>query len=306
MAFDKSALTAEVSQHAKELAIKAIAGAKTAQLLIDNGAVTTGVKGSARINKMNASSVFASGAGCQTRTASGDIVLANVDVVATKLKDAQNICPQTLYDTYFASMIGAGQDPEGEALDNAFVMKIMENRAALIAAKNEILLWQGDTTATGDNTKKWFDGILKQLASGTVSLTTAVGSYKSQMQAAFLGMPVAVRTQDDFRIFMGNDTYAQYQLELDNANRFNPAAPFSLVGTQGKIEVVPGLDGTGKVVFGRISDLHLGVDLVGDEDTASLKYSVETEQFYQDFHWSVGVKVVYADQMGVITMKALA
>jgi hypothetical protein len=300
MAFDVTNAETVVSQHAKELATKAVAGAKTAKLLIDNKSVTPGVKGSAKINKMNAGTSFQSGASCG-RTASGSVTLTDKSVTVTPIKDIQDICPKALYDTYYANLIGAGQDPEGEDLDSTFINGIMDFRASKIAEQVEIMLWQGDTAATTDNTLKWIDGFLKQItaASDEIALTPGTGTMISQLQAAYKGMPVKVRKQSDFRLFIGEDAYDAYLIELDAANKFRETSAFTLTGTTAQLEVTPGLNGTNKVVAARISDLHLGIDGIGDEDKATLKYSMETEQWYADFHFAVGVTPVFTDQIGI-------
>jgi hypothetical protein len=306
MAIDTSALEAVIKQSSRKLATKAVSGAKTAKLLMDNKAVTPGVKGTARINKMDADVNFQSGAGCGTRTALGGVTLTEKNISVTPIKDIQNICMDALYDTYYASLIAEGQDPEGENSPNAFINEAMDYRALKVAAQVEKLLWQGDKTLTGSNNLKFIDGFLVQIAAASdeIAITPTGSTVTAKLQSVYKAMPVEVRKADDFRIFISEELYDSYLIELDTANKFREATAFTLTGTSAKLEVTPGLNGTGKVVATKIDDLHLGVDGMSDADKVILKYSMETEQMYADFHFAVGVAVINTNQIGIASIAA--
>lgn len=297
--FDKSALEAVVSQTSKKLAIKAVAGAATAKLLIDSANVTFGVKGQLRVNKLSNSVHFQSGAVCGARSAIGDVVLSDKLISIAPIKDVQNICVPALYNTYYASMISQGADPANENIDATFINQIMEDRAANIAAAVEVLLWQGDTAGAGNLV--FIDGLIKTIAAASDenNVTLVAGTYISQLQALYKACPVAVRKSDDFRIFLSETAYDQYLIELDTANKFRTESQDTLTGTSAKFAVTPGLNGTTKVYGMRISDMQLGMDGLADESKVSLKYSMETEQFYSDFFFAVGVAPIWTSEISV-------
>lgn len=306
MAFDKTALEAVASQHSTELATKAVSGAKTAALLIANKAVQAGVKGSAAISKMDADVTFQSNATCGARNPLGSVTLSNKRIYVTPIKDEQNICPKTLYDTYFAELIGKGQSPEGEDLDAAFIKSIMDFRAKKLANEVEKLIWQGDTAGSGNLAQ--IDGLIKQIGAATdeISLgTTGVlqgADVVAKLQDAYNGMPIEVRKADDFRIFIGEDTYDSYVQAMAAKNIYKATDDTSLFGTTAKFEVVPGLNATNKVVAARISDLQLGMDGTDDADKVDFRFSNETNQWYMDFHFAVGVSAVYTNQIGIASL----
>jgi hypothetical protein len=304
MAFDISALEQVVMQSSRELATKAVSQAVTAKLLINNKAVTPGVKGKARINKMDADVSFQDGSGCSARNPTGNTVLTEAYVTVQPIKDTQNFCPQSLYDTYYATLIAQGQDPATENVDAAFISQVMDYRALKVASQVENLLWQGDTALTGANNLKYIDGLLKQItaASDKVAITITGATTIAKLQSAYSQMPIAVRKQDDFRIFIGQDTYDAYLIELDGLNKFRVESQMTLTGTSAQFEIIPGLNGTNKIVLARISDFHLGVDGMSDADKAILKYSMETEQWYVDFHFAVGIALVNSSEIGVASV----
>jgi hypothetical protein len=169
MAFDKSALTTYVvpDNIAKELSIKAVNSAKTAKLLVSNGSVIAGVKGTARINKLDSDVAFQDGANCSARVASGSTVLTDADFPVKRIKDIQNFCAAALDNTYYSMMLAKGQSPEGETIDASLMNEIMNLRALKVASGIESLLWNGDTALTGNSTLKWFDGFRKQIKAGS-------------------------------------------------------------------------------------------------------------------------------------------
>lgn len=286
----------------QEMATKAVVNSKTAKLLIDNKAVQTGVKGSAAILKMDADVNLQDGSGC-ARNPLGSALLSDKKIVVTPLKDEQNFCPKTVYNSYFVEAIAKGQSPDSETFIPDFVKSIMEYRAAKINLAVENLLWQGNTALT--TSLKWIDGIIKQVKAGTYITLTATGStIVEKLQAAYLSMPVEVRSQEDFRIFIGEDIYAQYLIALANKNIYKPTDDFTLFGTIAKLFPTPGLNASNEIIAARISNFHLGLDGDSETDYADLKLSVETNQWYQDFHFAVGVAVVYTEEVGYVDMDA--
>lgn len=300
MSFNPQSLETYVQDASREIATKAVTEAKTASLLISAGAVTAGVKGSALILTMEADTQFQDGSACG-RSPLGGVTLGDIKVAVAPIKDEQDFCNKTLYNSWFSQMLAKGQNPETETLDASFAQSIMDNRAAKIAEGNEKLLWQGDTALTGANNMKYIDGILKQV-SGNTELVETGSDIVAKLQSLYKQYNVTVRKQADFRIFIGEDMYDDYLIALSNANKFKEGAVGTLEGTTAKFEVVPGLNGTGKVVASRISNFHLGIDGTDDSHKAELRYSMETKKWYQDFHWAIGVKVIYADQVYVATI----
>lgn len=287
----------------KEMAIKAVAESKTAKLLIENKAVQTGVKGSAAILKMDADVNLQDGSTC-ARNPLGNTNVTDKKIVVTPLKDEQNFCPKTVYNSYFSEFITSGQNPETEDFTPDFIKAAMDFRASKINLAVENLIWNGDTALTGSNPLKYVDGIVKQTLAGSyVNLSSVTGAtIVEKLQNIYLGMPAEVRTKDDFRIFIGEDLYGEYLVALANKNIFKPIEDMTLFGTTAKLFPTAGLNTDKKVIATRISNLQLGLDGEGEMDYADLKFSTETNQWYFDFHFAVGVSVIYPEQVGYVDL----
>lgn len=298
MALNTAGLSEYVELHSKEIAAKAVGDAETAALLIANGDVQTNVKGKAPILKMDADATFQDGSSCG-RSASGDVTLSDAQIEVAPLKDIQNMCPKSLYNTYYAYALKAGQDPESEGWDAGFADYVMKLRSSKINESVEKLIWQGDKT-DGTGNMQYIDGILIQatVANGATDISNSGSDIVAKLQQAFLKMPVAISSKDDFRIFIGKDMYNSYKLALANKNIYQPVDDFTLFGTAAKLQPVSGLNGTNKVVMSRLSNLQLGIDGSDETDNASFKYSQETTNWYMDFYFSVGVKVIYVSETG--------
>lgn len=297
MAFNVSGLADYVDLHSKEIAAKAVADAPTAALLISSGDVQVGVKGKTAVLKLDADVTFQDGASCG-RTASGDTTLSEAILEVNPIKDIQNICSKSLYNTHYAWALKTGQDPEQEGWDASFAQYIMDLRSSKLKFEVEKLIWQGDKSGSGN--LQYIDGILKQatVALGAVDISTDETTIVEQLQDSFSKMPIRISSKDDFRIFIGQDMYNRYKLALANKNIYQPTDDFTLFGTSAKIQPVSGLNDTNKVIMTRISNLQLGLDGSDETDKAVLRYSQETENWYMDFHFAVGIAVVYPQEAG--------
>jgi len=290
MGFDTTGLSEYVQNNSTAIATKAVASAKTAKMLIDSKNFQAGVKGSAAVKKMSQDIAFTDASSCG-RTANGSTKLSAAKIVVAPIAENSNICPATLWNTYFADMISKGQNPE-ETLITEFASAITDDRAVAIAAGVENLLWNGDTDSSDANLDK-IDGIVKQMAASTGSTLTATGSdIIAKLQNIYSQIPVAIRKSADFKMFLGEDDYDSYLIALANNNIFKPTDDFTLYGTTAKLEPVSGLNESGDVYAMRLSNLQLGMDGEADSTKASMEYSNETKQWYLDFAFAVGVTVV--------------
>jgi hypothetical protein len=294
MSFDMTGASAYVELHSTEFAMKATSGAKTASILYAAGAVQSGVKGSSPVLTMDADVVLQDGSTC-SRNAAGDVRLADVMLTVKPLKDQQNLCPKALTNTYFVFGVKKGTSPENGFMDE-FVNQIMTRRAEKLNGWVEQLLWKGDTALVGANNLKWIDGILKQIAAVVPIVGTGTTVWQ-KLQTTYMQVPIDIRRQEDFRIFIGEDDYELYIMEMANRNLFINPDNKRLHGTLAIIEPVPGLNGTHTAVFTRLSNLRMGIDGDNETDKAELKYSIETNQWYQDFWFTLGVKVIFLDEI---------
>lgn len=301
MALDVTGASAYVETNSRKMAAKVIATAQTAALLMASGNVQTGVKGSTPVLKIDADVVLQDGSTCG-RTGAGDVRLSDVMITVKPLKDLQNYCSRTLYNTRFSWALRTGSDPEEEGWAPEFINEITDMRSAKIAAWVEKMLWQGDTTLTGSNNLKFIDGIIKQMATGGLTITGTGTTYWEKLQTSVVKMPIDVRSQDDFVIFVGQDVEAAYGMEMANRNLYKEGAVNYLHGTNYKMIAVAGLNGTNKAWYGRLGNLQLGLDGDKDIDKAKLTYDINSELWYLDFHFAIGIKVIFTDEAALVTI----
>ncbi len=278
-------------QNGQGYAMKSISEAPTAKALIASRNVQFGVKGTAAILKMNSDISLQDASSC-SRTAAGTTNLSNKNLVVKPIASYENLCPKTLWNTFFAESLAQGQSPE-ESFLPVFADVLMTEKAMQIAEENEALLWQGDTSLTGSTNLKRIDGVVKQVTAST-SVTGA--TIIAKLQNFFLASDATVRNQSDFVIAIGQDVYDEYLVALATANIYKPTEDFKLFGTTAKLHVTSGLNGTRTAVGIRLSNMQLGMDGQSDADNAVIRYSIETTNWYVDFMYALGIAVVWADE----------
>lgn len=291
MAFNITNL-GEYIKNGQGYAIKSIAEAPTAKVLIDTRNVQFGVKGKAAVLKLNSDVTLADGSVC-SRTVSGAMNLSNRELEVVPVASYENLCPKTLWNTFYSESIRQGQLPE-ETFLPAFADAMMNERALKIAEVNESLLWRGDTTLTGTTNLKWINGIVKQVTGTTTSATGS--TMVEKLQNFYLACDATVRAQSDFVIAVSQQIYDEYLVALAGKNIYKPTDDRTLFGTTAKLHVTSGLNGTRTVVGLRLSNMQLGMDGQSDADTAQMRYSVETTNWYMDFVYGLGIVVVWPDE----------
>lgn len=300
MAFDVTGLSQHVKNDSLKLATRAVAEAKTAQALIASGNYQSGVKGFAAILKLDTSLNFQSGASCG-RTAIGDITLSDKKLEVVPLKDVKNFCPKAFYNTYLGIALAKGQDPAGETVSGEVVDQITDKRVKDVAKGVEELLWKGDKSITGTTSNlRFVDGIRKQAvsASGSTLFVTSGTTTIQKLTSLYAAVPPEISEHEDFRIYIGEDLYKQYLIDI--AMEKIPVPPKDdtiLYGGTAKLFPTSGLNGS-KAAYAMLeSNLQLGMDGDSETEKFDLKFSMETEQWYQDVHFAVGISVVLPEEV---------
>jgi hypothetical protein len=300
MAFDITGLGTYI-QNGQGYAIKSIAEAPTAKLLIESGNVQYGVKGTAAILKINSDIVFVDGSTC-ARTVSGSIALSNKNLVVKPIASYENMCPKTLWNTFYNESVKQGQLPE-ETFLPVFADTIMNERALKIAQENEKMIWRGNIASGSGNLAK-MDGIVVQVTATTTSATGT--TMVNKLQNFFLACDSVVRNQPDFVIAVPLVIYNEYLVALANQNIYKAVDDMTLFGTTARLHPTVGLDATRTVVGLRLSNLQLGMDGQSDADTAQMRYSTETTNWYVDFVFGLGIAVVFTDSAEAIKQVTVA
>lgn len=285
MALNLTGLSDYVRQNSTDLVVKSIMTADTIEFLKSEGTVLVGIKGSEDIPMLDSDINIQDGSDCG-RTPLGSTSFTKATITVKPLKDEQDFCPKAYEKKWMVEYLTQGQT----YTELLFANEIMALRASKIAEANEKLVWQGDTASANANLNK-FDGFIKK-APVTVALPSGA-TLIEQLQKALLTVDVAVKSQSDFAIFLSKNDLELINIELSNKNIYKETDNQKLFGTNVRLVAVNGLNGTDKFYFGRSRSFVIGTDLLGEEDSAEMTYSVETKKIYMDFHYALGVQVIY-------------
>lgn len=297
MAFDVTAMADYLKQDL-EIATKPVMGSKTIKMLLANKSVQFG-KGKVAVTRMNQAVTFTSGTGCGFID-DAPLVLSQREIEFKRIKNSFPMCYDDLYNTVLAEALSQGQNEE--TLSPAIYNKVAENRAAIISAEFEKALWQGNDSITGSTSNlRFFDGYLTIATAEGTSLTTGGADVIAKLQSFVSQIPIVVRSQDDFRVFIGEDTAAALALVLYNKNMFAPGSAEVVPGTLAKIEVIPGISGTGKVFASQIGNLRAIIDKDGDETKVNFLYVEKDQLGYIRFAFGGGTQIVFPDQTYIST-----
>lgn len=313
MSLNVGSLVSYVIENENLLVIKSIFGARTADLIREEGNVLTGVKFAEQINILDSDAIFQNGDGC-TRVSSGTTSLTQRKVTVGAVAVVEDICVKTLRTTYMSKKLTKGSDENTIPFEKEYT----DLKSTTVAKQVEIALWQGDT-ASGNANLSRFDGLIKQIDTAAVSvnanptgITVGTGIVAANVKAIvdnmWLLLPADVKGQDGIRIFCGWDDFGTYLAAYRDQNLFNFSANGSEVkatngevvipGTNYKLTAVHGLDGTHRLFSIRMSNIWEGTDI---EDEESTNWSIMEDQF-KDFlrykvQFKMGVNVAFPNEI---------
>lgn len=292
--FVVSSLPDYVEQNRPLLRSTSVIGARTAQLFTRQ----SGVKGSAAINLLNTAITFGNGAACGWNEA-GATTLTQRTIVTGQVKVNMAICEKTLIGKWAEKEVEIIADPKALPFEEDVTASIVEG----IQEALENALWQGDTTSSTDNLK-YFDGMVKILsnASGVISETIASGSsYIDAVRQVLMAIP-GKAIKDDTVIFCAPSFLRGYEQALVAANlyHFEPGRDMddiTIPGSKVKLVAVAGLEGTKKLVGGRLSNFFYGYDVEDAPESFDLWYSKDNREFRLAVEFNAGVQVAFPDEV---------
>jgi hypothetical protein len=317
MALSLGSLSDYTKQLIKPLLTSAVIGARTQELIMDNGIVITGAKGPTAIPLMDTDSFFQTDA-CGYNP-SGTTTFTQRTVNVGKIMISETICPKNFETKFTAEALKAGSTYTD--FGNAdFLAAYLDKKNARIAAQLETAIWQGDT-ASGDGNLNKFDGLIKLIdagspvdanVSGFTGVATITTITQSNVVAATEGIykaiPAAVMAKGDVKIMVGYDWYRLLILAYRALNLFayNPqdvnAQSFILPATNIEIIPVNGLNGTGDAYALSVGNLVMAVDLEAEEQNYRLWYSEDNDEIRSKVAFKIGVNVAFTNE--VVKFKA--
>lgn len=319
MAFSLGGLTAYVKENADQLLVKSIFGDKTVELINSEGTMMSGVKYKEKINLLAVDAIFQDGTGC-TRTASGTTTVTQREISVGSIAIVEDLCVDNLNSYYLNQSLKPGYSNQ---LPSAFEAKYTDAKADKIAAQLETAVWQGDDDSLNENLNK-FDGYLKiideagtsipantaaLISGGAISSGTGitVSNVKAVVNAMWMAQPADIQGYDDIRIFCGWDVFYKFINAFTDQNLFNFAPTGSEVsiengtvmipGTNYKLTAVHGLDGTNRLISGRMYNFVAATDMLNEEE----RWDLIPDQFndYLRFiaRFKFGVQIAFPDQI---------
>lgn len=295
MAINVEALSNYVEQKRLPLIAKSFLTGKTVDLVM----LETGIRQDTALNLISASVEFGDGSKCGWDETEG-VALSQRLLKPVFLKVNQAFCDKDLLKKWasYEVRLAAGR----EVLP--FEDKFMEEIAKAISEQIETLIWQGDSENAGGDIEP--DGFLKLLGAvgaGTISATWSNGtSAYNKIKTVYNKIPANIVDKEDTVIFVGEDTYRSYIQDLVAANlyHFDPDykdGEYRLPGTSIRVIAVNGLNGTDKIVAGRLSNFFYGVSAEDDKDTFDFWYSKDNREFRLAVYFAMAAQVAYPNEV---------
>ena len=292
MAINVTALNNYVEEKRLPLIAKSFLRGKTIDLI----QIETGVLQDTALNLVSASVKFGDGASCGWNPTDG-VALSQRLLKPTFLKINQAFCDKDLLKKWASYEVKLAAGREQLPFEESFMNEI----ANAINESIEKLVWQGDSS--NDNEPDGFLKILETGGSGVVSTTWSAGtSAYNKIKAVYNKIPANIIDKDDTVIFVGEETYREFIQDLVAANlyHFSPdykAGEYMVPGTSVRVIAVNGLNSTGKVVAGRLSNFYYGVGEPDDKDTFDFWYSKDNREFRLAAYFAIAVQVAYPNEI---------
>lgn len=292
MAINVSALNNYVEEKRLPLIAKSFLRGKTIDLI----QIETGVLQDTALNLVSAQVEFGDGASCGWDATEG-VALSQRLLKPTFLKVNQVFCDKNLLKKWasYEVKLAAGRE------QLPFEEKFMEEIANAISESIEKLVWQGDSS--NDNEPDGFLKILETGGSGVVSATWSAGTTAyNKIKTVYNAIPANIIDKEDTVIFVGEETYREFIQDLVAANlyHFSPdykAGEYMVPGTSIRVIAVNGLNSTGKVVAGRLSNFFYGVGAEDDKDTFDFWYSQDNREFRLAVYFAMAVQIAYPNEI---------
>ena len=311
MSFSVGTLAAYTKENEQLLVSSSVLGSKTASLIKDQGNVMVGVKSAETINIMDTDAIFQDGSSCGFN-ASGLTSFTQRTVTVGKIKVNEALCLKDLEAKYLQKAL-----PAGSGYDSMVYSEEYSNRkASKIALQLENTIWRGTTASVDVNLNK-FDGITTLITAAGASVVNANSvAYHGVVETSitdtnvvsifddiYKAIPAQVVDKDDIAIFCGMDTFRTYTVKLKSSNLYHyqfdgkANSEFYLPGTNVKVIAVQGLNGSGKIVAMRISNLFIGTDLLNEEERFEIFYAKEADQVRFVAEFKMGVNFAFPDEI---------
>lgn len=308
MSLNVAGLTTYVDQERMALIRKFVLEGRSTRFLT----IQPDIKSAASINVLS-SELVAQAGGCGF-TNEGETILSQEPLSVCPLKVNESICLDTLEQYYTQYMMNPGSYNTEIPFEQTYVLDKIANISSLV----DTLIWQGDTSVTGQT--GLCDGFIKlaettysgSVVNGNTSSATAITANNiiDLVDDMVSAVPANIINMDDLYLYCGYDTYRLYARALRNANLFHytgaedQGEDFSQIvpGTNVRILAVKGLNGTNKMFLSTKSNLYFGTDMLNDYENFELWYSQDFQEVRMAAKWKQGVGMAFPDYTVYFTL----
>lgn len=308
MSLNVAGLTAYVDQTKMELIRKFVLEGRSASFLT----IQPDIKSSASINILS-SQLVAQAGGCGF-TNEGTTILSQQPLTVCPLKVNESICLDTLEQYYTQYMMNPGSYNTQIPFEQTYVLDKIANISSLI----DTLIWQGDTSLTGQT--GLCDGYITlaettysgSVINGNTSSATAITANNiiSLIDDMSASINVNIINMDDLYLYVGYDTYRTYQIALRNANLFHyngqqdQGENFSqlIPGQNIRVIALKGLNNTNKMFLSTKSNMYYGVDMLNDYENFELFFSQDFQEVRMVAKWKMGVNAAFWDMVSYFSL----
>ena len=288
--FNLSSLATYTDEVGGELIRRAILEGETAKII----KVQPGIKGSQAINLLD-STLYVQEGSCGW-TSSGQTTYTQRDITVCQYKVNESLCPADLNNYWVGQLLTPGSTPT----EVPFEAQISELKVAQISQYVENLMWQAssaDTCFSGfieliDN----LTGSVITVSSSTLTSTNALAQVDLLVEA----IPDDIVNRTDLVVFMSHSNYRKYLINYRTANyyHYNPESSYEDFktfhpATNILVHPVGGLNGSNKLVLMPAGYAVMGVDLLSDQDTLKMFYSVDFDEVRLRSNFKIGVQLAW-------------
>ena len=301
MAYDVSNLSAYTDETSDVYLYQTIAEGTTTGLIPN---VQTGIKSADKIKIVNTTGVWQAGGSCGF-TASGSSTFSDRTLTVGKIKINLEWCEKTLESKYTQAQMKAGSTYEALTFEKEFVGQLTNNDKANV----ENVVWNGNTSS-GDAYLARFDGFRKiiKAASGTLQTSTSGSTAWSSANSRTVMQSFAAKvsaslpqflSDSDVVCFIGTAEYTDLKLKYiaDNLYHITGEENLKVEGTNIPLVPVQGLSGKQEIYLMKKSNMYLGVDLEGEEDSFKIWYSMDDDVIRYKKEFKMGVQVAFPSEI---------
>lgn len=287
-------LTSYVNDHASDLLVKSMLGAKDTKYF----QLMTGVKAPTHLQIMDVDVEFQPLSCGWSESGSTELSQRLLDPKALMIRQA--FCASKLVNTWASTEIAitAGREnlPFEEKWTNAIVSSVNDQLSKMV--------FQGQSGQTAE-----FEGLISILENDAATVTGATASgataYETLKAAAKL-IPVTVKNPvimcsiPFYREFM-QDLVAAGGTGLYHYDPANGENGFYLPGTDIKVIGMAGLVGADNyVIAADLNNIYFGVSADGDEDAFDLFFEPSEREFRLCINFCAGVQVAFPDEVVLV------